>query len=95
MMQLPIGLVLEGLVVVLLGVTVAYCFILDRRLRALRSGQDGMKDLIRGLNEATERAQSGVAQLKISSDAAGQDLQATVSKAIGNSHTQKHDHEAF
>ncbi len=80
-MQVPMSLVLEGLVVVLLGITVAYCFVLDRRLRALRSGQDGMKDLIKGLNDATDRAQSGVAQLKVSGDAVGKELKDVVTHA--------------
>lgn len=79
--MLPIGLLLEGLVAVLLAMTVVYCFILDRRLRQLRSGQDGMKEVISGLNSATERAQGSVAQLKIAGDAAGGELREAVTKA--------------
>ncbi len=79
--MLPIGLLLEGLVAILLVMTVVYCFILDRRLRQLRSGQDGLKELIGGLNSATERAQGSVAQLKIAGDAAGGDLRDVVTKA--------------
>lgn len=79
--MVPIGLILDGLVALLLVVTVIYCYQLNSRLRALRSGQDGLKDLIRGLNEATERAQAGIAQLKISGDAAGKGLKESVTKA--------------
>ena len=79
--MLPIGLLLEGLVAILLVLTVVYCFILDRRLRQLRSGQDGLRSLIDGLNAATERAQGGIAQLKIAGDAAGHDLRDAVTKA--------------
>ena len=78
---MPIDLLLDALVAVLLVVTSGYCFILDRRLRELRSGQDGMKEIIRALNQATEQAQSAIAHLKISGDAAGHDLRETVSKA--------------
>jgi len=78
---MPIDLILDSLVAVLLVVTASYCFILDRRLKELRSGQDGMKEIIRALNQATEQAQSAIAHLKISGDAAGHDLRETVSKA--------------
>ena len=78
---MPIDLLLEGLVAVLLVVTVGYCFVLDRRLKALRDGQDGMKEIIRELNKATERAQTGIAQLKISGDAVGAELRDTVTKS--------------
>ncbi len=78
---MPIGLLLDGLVALLLVLTVAYCHQLNRRLGALRSGQDGLKDLIRGLNDATERAQAGIAQLKMAGDAAGKDLKEAVSRA--------------
>ena len=79
--MVPVGLILDGLVALLLVVTVVYCYQLNSRLRALRSGQDGLKELIRGLNESTERAQAGIAQLKISGDAAGKELQESVTKA--------------
>ncbi len=78
---MAIGLILESLVALLLMITVVYCFQLDRRLRALRNGQDGLKDLIKGLGEATGRAQLSVAQLKIAGDAAGRELRDTVTKA--------------
>ncbi len=79
--MIPIGLILDSLVALLLIVTVVYCYQLNSRLRDLRSGQDGLKDLIRGLNEATERAQAGISQLKIAGDAAGRELQESVTKA--------------
>ncbi len=79
--MIPIGLILDSLVALLLVVTVIYCYQLNARLRALRSGQDGLKDLIRGLNEATERAQAGIAQLKVAGDAAGKELKETVTKS--------------
>jgi len=77
----PLGLLLDGLVALLLVVTVIYCYQLNSRLRALRSGQDGLKDLIRGLNTATERAQAGIAQLKVAGDAAGNELKESITRA--------------
>ncbi|MEM8986451.1 MAG: DUF6468 domain-containing protein [Pseudomonadota bacterium] len=69
-----IGLIVEGVVAVLLVVTAAYCFVLNGKLRALRSGQDGLRDVIAGLNAATQNAQNSILQLKIAGESAGEDL---------------------
>ena len=76
-----LGLILEGLVGILLVVTVVYCAILDRRLRALRDGQDGLKAIIEGLDAATLRAQTGVAELRVSGEAVSTKLTEQVGKA--------------
>jgi len=80
---MPVGMILEGLVAVLLVVTIVYSAILDRRLKALRTGQDGLKALIEGLDGATRRAQTSINELKAAADAAGQNLSVQVSKARG------------
>lgn len=59
-----IGLGMNGLVAALLAVTIVYCFRLDKRLTALRSGQDGLKDIIAALDRATSRAQASLTDLK-------------------------------
>jgi hypothetical protein len=74
-------MILEGLVAVLLVVTVVYCAMLDKRLKALRTGQDGLKAIIEGLDNATRRAQAGIAELRAAADAAGHNLSGQVSKA--------------
>ena len=77
---MPIGMILEGLVAVLLVVTVVYCAILDKRLKALRSGQDGLKAIIEGLDGATRRAQTSIGELRGAADATGLALNAHVAK---------------
>lgn len=74
MIALPTDLVLEGLVAILLFATVVYCAMLNRRLKALRSGQDGLRQLIHDLQVATEQAQAGIGGLKEASDVIGKDL---------------------
>ncbi len=64
MFDIPTDLLLDGLVVVLLGATIFFCVILDRRLKAMRSGQDGLKAIIDQLNTATARAELSIGQLK-------------------------------
>jgi uncharacterized protein DUF6468 len=63
-LDLPTDLLLDGLVAVLLAATIFFCALLDRRLKALRSGQDGMKAIIDQLNTATARAEVSIGQLK-------------------------------
>jgi hypothetical protein len=83
---LPLGLILEGIVAVLLAATLVYCIILERKLRALRSGQDGLKALIEGLNAATQRAQFSVAELRRTGEEIDDRLRGKLSagKALGD-----------
>ncbi len=77
---LPISLILEGLVTVLLAVTTCYCFVLDRRLSALRNGRDELRELIKGLSESVEKAQTSVLQLKATGQVTNKELQAVIEK---------------
>ncbi|WP_421861657.1 DUF6468 domain-containing protein [Parvibaculum sp.] len=78
---LPISTLLEVIVCVFLGATIAYCAMLDRRLRAMRSGQDGLRELVGELNAATTRAVSAIDALKQASAATGQELGGRVNEA--------------
>lgn len=71
---LPLGIMLEIIVCLFLAATIAYCAMLDRRLRAMRSGQDGLRDLVRDLNIATQRAVSAIDGLKQASNATNDEL---------------------
>jgi len=77
---MSVGMILEILVAVLLVVTVVYCAILDRRLNALRSGQDGLKAIIEGLDGATKRAQASIGELRGAAEATGLALTAHTAK---------------
>ncbi len=80
-MTVPIDLILEGMLAILLAVTAAYCVLLDRKLRQLRSGQDGLRDIIKGLNTATGQAQGAIAQLKAAGEAHARDLKGQIGAA--------------
>ena len=64
MMNIPTDLLLDVLVSVLLAATIFYCAVLDRKLKALRSGNDGLKQTIDQLNTATARAEVSITQMK-------------------------------
>jgi hypothetical protein len=57
-------LIIELTVVILLGVTVTYCIILDRRLQKLRSDETAMRQTVVDLGLATERAERAIDGLR-------------------------------
>ncbi len=59
-----IGLVIELAVVILLGFTVTYCVILDRRLQNLRADEKSMRQTVVDLGLATERAERAIENLR-------------------------------
>lgn len=61
MMTLP--LVVEGAVVVLLLVTICYCALLERRIRAFKNGSDTLSHLVADLDRATQQAEAAVGGL--------------------------------
>jgi hypothetical protein len=63
-MSSVVGFVIELVVVVLLGFTVAYCIILDRRLQRLRADDKSMRQTVVDLGLATERAERAIDGLR-------------------------------
>lgn len=79
-MSFPMDMILEVIVCLLLVATIGYCATIDRRLRAMRDGQDGMRDLIRDLSGATAQAMNAIGQLRQASDATGSALSEQVKR---------------
>lgn len=75
------SLAFEGLVCVLLLAAAVMCWRVDRRLRALRDGQDGLKDTISALNDAVDRARASLAALDRASKEQGAALRSDVEAA--------------
>lgn len=73
--------VLELVLLVVLIAAALLCWRVDRRLRALREGQDGLRDTVRTLDEAVERARASLAALDRASRGAGVELQDQVREA--------------
>lgn len=59
------GLIIEILVAVLLGLTIGYCMMLNRRLKLLRSDEHSLRATISELVTATEIAERAIAGLKV------------------------------
>jgi len=80
-MSPTLTLVLDLVMVGLLAATIAYAIILNRQIIKLRESRGEMAELVRGLNEAMSRAETGVRGLKKTAHDTGDDLQRTVAKA--------------
>lgn len=77
----PIELALEGALAVLLAACLFYCWRLDRRLAALRSGQDGIRAAAAELNGSVAAAEKAIRALRLTAQESGADLQARIDTA--------------
>ena len=59
------GLIIEGLVAVLLLLTISFCMMLNRRLKKLKADEHALKATISELITATEIAERAIAGLKM------------------------------
>jgi hypothetical protein len=87
MTSLPIGLIIEGLVAVLLLITIAYCWILNRRLQRLRADEQTLRATISELMTATEIAERAILGLKTTAAEADKSLGRRLKEAETMSHT--------
>lgn len=78
-----IALFVDLVVAVLLLATLCYCIMLNRRLAALRDDKGELRELIRGLSAAAQRAESGVASLRNAAEQIGVALQQEIDRARG------------
>jgi Domain of unknown function (DUF6468) len=59
-----LGMMIEGMVAILLMMTIGYCMLLNRRLKLLRADEDALRVTIAELITATEIAERAIAGLK-------------------------------
>lgn len=80
-MSPTVSLIIDLVMVGLLAATIAYAIILNKQIIKLRESRGEMTELIKGLNEAMAKAETGVRGLKKTAHDTGEDLQRTVNKA--------------
>jgi hypothetical protein len=73
-MSISFGLIIEGLVALLLLLTIGYCMVLNRRLKRLKADEQALKGTISELITATEIAGRAVAGLKATAQECDQTL---------------------
>ncbi|MGE0739947.1 MAG: DUF6468 domain-containing protein [Hyphomonadaceae bacterium] len=77
----PITLGIEVVLAIMLAACLFYFWRLDRKLAALRSGQDGIRAAAAELAQATVQAETAVRALRATAQEAGRDLQARINDA--------------
>jgi len=77
----PITLSIEIVLAVLLAACLFYFWRLDRKLSALRTGQDGVRAAAAELAQATAQAEAAVRAMRVGAQEAGRDLQARINDA--------------
>ena len=75
------GLAIDLVLIALLVPTIAYCGLVHRRLSTWRAAESQMTTLIARFNDATARAELGIAQLKSAAEAAARGLEPKVAEA--------------
>jgi len=87
MSSLPLGTIIEGLVAVLLMITIGYCYTLNRRLQRLRADEEVLRATISELMTATEIAERAILGLKTTAGEADKTLGSRLKQAETMSHT--------
>ena len=77
----PITLAIEIVLALMLGAFLYYFWRLDKKLAALRSGQDGALRAAAELAQATAQAEAAVRAMRATAQDAGRDLQARINDA--------------
>ena len=81
MTQFAPGLIIEILLIGLLGLTVGYCMVLNKRLGKLRSSQQDLRQIITELSAATQTAEHAIRGLKATTEDADLRLTEKLHKA--------------
>ncbi|PVB59306.1 chemotaxis protein [Labrenzia sp. 011] len=84
---MPLGMIIEGLVAVLLLITIGYCWMLNKRLQRLRADEQVLRATISELMTATEIAERAILGLKSTAADADKTLGTRLKQAETMSHT--------
>lgn len=76
-----IGLILDGVMVVLLALTIISVWVLAGRLRYIRDSRQQFEGMIRSFDEATKRADGGLKALQAAASKSGEGLQSQLDRA--------------
>jgi len=78
---MTLSLILESALSFLLAATLIYCIVLERRLAAVRKGQEGLKTMIGELNAAISGAGASLRALKSAASGAAETLDERLRRA--------------
>ncbi len=76
-----LSILIELIVSLLLVVTISYCFIVNRKLTAIRADQSGLRQVIGELNRSSERAELAIAEMRRAAQNIDQEMSGHVTAA--------------
>ena len=75
------GLLVNVIIIALLVVTIAYCWVLNRRIKILQDSKGELAQLLKHFDESTQRASESIIALQAASKKIGETIQSRVEKA--------------
>jgi hypothetical protein len=75
------NLALNVIMVALLVATIAYCWLLNRRIKVLQDSKSELAHLLRHFDESTQRASESIVALQTASKKIGENMQSRIDKA--------------
>ena len=74
-------LLLDTLIIVLLALTISYCWLLNRRIKILQDSRSELAQLLKYFDESTTRASETIVALQAASKKIGENMQGRIEKA--------------
>lgn len=74
-------LLLDTVIIVLLALTIAYCWLLNRRIKVLQNSKSELAQLLKYFDESTQRASESIIALQTASKKIGENIQNRIDKA--------------
>lgn len=81
MTETIVSLALNVLIVVLLALTIGYCWVLNRRIKILQDSRSELAQLLKHFDESTQRASDSIIALQTASKKIGENIQLRIEKA--------------
>src|SRR5271156_1202881 len=75
------NLLVDIIIVIMLGVTIGYCWLLNRRIRILQDSKSELAQLLKHFDESTQRASESIIALQTASKKIGENIQFRIEKA--------------
>ena len=75
------NLLVDIVIVIMLGITICYCWILNRRIKVLQDSKSELAQLLKYFDESTQRASESIIALQTASKKIGENIQMRIDKA--------------
>jgi len=76
-----ITMVINAVIIVLLAITIGYCWLLNRRIKVLQDSRGELAQLLKHFDESTQRASDSIVGLQAASKKIGENIQHRIDKA--------------